>query len=255
MAIVKEIKNSNFGIVKVALSSDDKMLYCLQDLCKLMGLNINNIIALLGNDKIVYLNYVVKNKRTRKAFIDSEGLDFCVRTSEDPKADYIGVWLKKLEKNSTLMFQELLPNDLKDLSVAGRVLDRLAELERLVSVLSFKSEEDAEKIAFVDSLYGTRVPIDLTLVPGRIKFRNIGYKTIVEDLRTAGIFNERNQPNQKYVDEGYFRFITVTTMIGTTEVVMTKILVYNKGIKLIESIIKKRVGNVETRKNTKVLYH
>ena len=60
---------------------------------------------------------------------------------------------------------------------------------------------------------------------------------------------------QKYVDEGYFRFVTVTTMIGTTETVITKILVYNKGIKLIESIIKKRVGNVETRKNTKVLYH
>jgi len=153
------------------------------------------------------------------------------------------------------MFQELLPNDLKDLTVAGRVLDRLSELEKLVSVLSFKAEEDAEKIAFVDSLYGTRVPVDLSLVPGRIKFRNIGYKTIVEDLRTAGIFNERNQPMQKYVDEGYFRFVTVTTMIGTTETIMTKILVYNKGIKLIESIIKKRVGNVETRKNTKVLYH
>ncbi|HOF43180.1 MAG TPA: hypothetical protein PLE44_01120 [Bacilli bacterium] len=153
------------------------------------------------------------------------------------------------------MFQELNPNDLRDLTVAGRVLDRSAELEKLVSVLSFKTEEDAEKIAFVDSLYGTRVPIDLILVPGRIKFRNIGYKTIVEDLRTAGIFNERNQPNQKYVDEGYFRFVTVTTIIGTTEVVKTKILVYNKGIKLIESIIKKRVGNVETRKNTKVLYN
>ncbi len=254
MAIVKEVNHSNFGKVRVALSSDEKMVYCLQDLCKLLGLNMQNVIALLGNDKIIYLEYIVKKNKTKKAFIDREGLKYCVRTSKDPKADYIGIWLEETGKKHFIVFQDLTPKDLKDLATANKVLNRLAELEKLVSVLSFQVDENADKIAFVNSLYGTKVPIDVSLVPKRIKFRNISYSAIMEDLRSAGVFNERNQPVQKYIDEGYFRFVVVKTVVGSTERVMTKTLVYNKGIKLIESIIKKRVGNSERNKVRKGVY-
>lgn len=157
-------------------------------------------------------------------------------------------------KKHFIVFQDLTPKDLRDLATANKVLNRLAELEKLVSVLSFQVDENADKIAFVNSLYGTKVPIDVSLVPKRIKFRNISYSAIMEDLRSAGVFNERNQPVQKYIDEGYFRFVVVKTVVGSTERVMTKTLVYNKGIKLIESIIKKRVGNSERNKVRKGVY-
>lgn len=68
MAIVKEVNHSNFGKVRVALSSDEKMVYCLQDLCKLLGLNMQNVIALLGNDKIIYLEYIVKKNKTKSFY-------------------------------------------------------------------------------------------------------------------------------------------------------------------------------------------
>ena len=100
-----------------------------------------------------------------------------------------------------------------------------------------------KKIIFINSIYGSKVPIDMAQVPGRIKFKNLSQSTILEDLILAGVFDEQNKPAQKYIDEGYFRFVKVTTIIGTSEVVKTKTLVYTKGIKLIESIIKKRVGN------------
>ncbi len=250
MAIVKEVKNSIFGIVRIGLTYEKEMVYCLQDLCKLLGLNMQNMIVSLGNDKVKYLEFTLNKNKTKKAFIDKEGLKFCVWSSKDPKADYIGLWLTDMEENHTTLFMQLKPQDLKDVNIAEQVLKRLNELEKLVSVLKYKVEEDAEKIEFVDSIYGSKVPIDLSLVPRRLKFRNINHNTILEDLRTAGIFNERNQPVQKYIDEGYFRFVSVTTMIGSTERVSTKTLVYNKGLKLIEKIIKKKVGSSEkNRKN------
>ncbi len=249
MTIVRKVKDSVFGTVKVALSAEDKMLYCLQDLCKLMGLNIQNIIALLGNDKVVQLEYIEKKNKTKKSFVDREGLEFCIRSSKDKNADYIGVWLKKVEKEYYTLFQDIKPSELKDTKVAKRVLNRMKELEKIVSVLELKIEEDAEKVTFVNSIYGSKVPIDMAQVPGRIKFRNLAQSTILEDLRAAGVLNERNEPAQKYIDEGYFRFVTVKSMIGTTEMVTTKTLVYTKGIKLIESIIKKRVGNDGRKKS------
>ncbi len=243
MTIVREVKDSVFGTVKVALSAEDRLLYCLQDLCKLMGLNMQNIIVLLGNHKLVHLDVVEKKNKTKKAFVDREGLNFCIRSSRDRNADYIGVWLKKVEKDYSFLFQNIKPKELSDIKVAKRVLNRLSELEKIVSVLELKIEEDAEKITFINSIYGSKVPIDMAQVPGRIKFKNLSQSTILEDLRLAGVFDEQNKPAQKYIDEGYFRFVKVTTIIGTSEVVKTKTLVYTKGIKLIESIIKKRVGN------------
>ena len=84
--------------------------------------------------------------------------------------------------------------------------------------------------------------VDLGLINYKIKYKNMSLANILEYLRADGILDEDNQPLQKYIDEGYFRLVTAITYKGTEEIRLTKVLVYKKGIRLIEKILDKTGG-------------
>ena len=158
------------------------------------------------------------------------------------KSDIIYEWLREIDAKATIIFHEYTVEDLKNEEIAYEVLNRLKELETKVAVYQVKLEEDKEKVDLVDKLYGTKLPIDISIVAQRIKYRNLSLASILEDLRVTGVFNSDNMPNQKYIDSRHFRFVKVTTTINAETVVATKVLVYQKGIRLIEEILRKKAG-------------
>ena len=77
----------------------------------------------------------------------------------------------------------------------------------IIEVQNLENEEHREKAKFYDTLFGKLAPLELSLVPQRIRYKNISLQAILELLRAAGIFNESNEPDQKYIDSLHFRFI------------------------------------------------
>ncbi|MBG0763094.1 phage antirepressor KilAC domain-containing protein [Acholeplasma laidlawii] len=239
---VKEVKKANFGKIKIASTMGKEFLYCLKDICKLFSINLQTARVKIGNKNIYEIPIIKKDSESKTLFTNKIGLTECLTLSQDEKADMIYEWLLDVKEKMSITFNNYTVDDLKNKDTASFILNKLNELSTLVSVQNVKIEENMEKVHLYDGIFGKKGPIDLTLVPTRIKYRNISLLTMLEILRTSGVFNERNLPHQSYIDSLHFRLVTVTTNVKTTEVIATKVLVYKKGITLIEDLIRKKVG-------------
>jgi len=248
MAFIRKLKDVDYGEVRIAITAEDKVLYCLLDLCKLLKLNMHNVIALYGNKEITYLHLEENNKKVKKAFVNENCLRYCVSQSECEKADFIYLWLTVATEKFNAIYKDLKPEDLSDLSLAAKVLNKINELEVRLTIQGMKIEEDKEKVELLNKIFGTTIPICLEIVPMRLKVKNVNLTTVLEILREAEIINEDNVPAQKYIDEGYFRKVKTIVVKKADQNVRTTTLVYEKGIKLIENLLRKRYGNNERPK-------
>lgn len=248
MANLKKVSSAQYGTVEVITTEEKTLLYNFKDICKLFGINYQQARTDINSLGLYEVPVKVDQRKSKKLFIDEANLSVCLRLSTDENADAIYGWLKEIKTKLVTTVGEYTVEDLKDEGVALKVLHRLRELESIVIVQEVKIEEDSMKVKLVDELYGTKVPIDFYLLTMRIKYKGLSIGTILEDLRANGIFNESNLPYQKYIDEKYFRLVTVTTNIKTEEVTVTRVLVYQKGIRLVEDILKKKAGIKNERK-------
>ncbi|HHX70436.1 MAG TPA: hypothetical protein GX708_20580 [Gallicola sp.] len=98
-----------------AQSNNGKILYSLQDVCRLFGINLQKARMEIRNDNIYEISLKKGTSKGKKLFI--------------------------LEK------------DLKNEDTASFILNRLKELETKVSVLKIEQEENMEKIKLSDKLF------------------------------------------------------------------------------------------------------
>lgn len=240
---VKEVKKAHFGKVKIASNDNKEFLFSLIDISRLFNINYNNAITKIGSMNIVGLKTKTKDKKEQSVlFTNTLGLTECLKLSTEEKADIIYEWLINERNMKLITFEDISAEDLKDTERATYILKKIIEYKMIIEVQNLENEEHREKAKFYDTLFGKLAPLELSLVPQRIRYKNISLQAILELLRSAGIFNESNEPDQKYIDSLHFRFIKTKTTIKGTERVMTKILVYKKGLTLIEDLIRKKAG-------------
>lgn len=241
MPKVKIINGADYGNITIT-SKNDEVLYSLKDICKLFGINYQEARVKIKNGNIFEIPVKKNSKVTKKLFITSEYLNVCLILSEDEKADHIYMWLLELKERGLTILNEITIEDLKNNETARLVINRLNQLERHVSVLKTEHDEAIEKIKMVDRLLGPNKSIEFYLVPKRLKYKGLTQLQILEDLRLANIFTDNNIPYQKYIDSLHFRVVKVTTNIKAEEKTLKKVFVYDKGLKLIEEILKKKAG-------------
>lgn len=239
---VKEVKKAHFGKVKIASNDNKEFLFSLIDISRLFNINYNNAVAKIGSMNIVELKTKTKDKKQTSLFTNTSGLTDCLKLSTEEKADIIYEWLINERNMKLITFEDISAEDLKDTERATYILKKIIEYKMIIEVQNLENEEHREKAKFYDTLFGKLAPLELSLVPQRLAFKNISLQAILELLRAAGIFNESNEPDQKYIDSLHFRYIKTKTTIKGTERVMTKILVYKKGLTLIEDLIRKKAG-------------
>lgn len=238
---VKIINGADYGNITIT-SKNGEVLYSLKDLCKLFGINYQQARVQIKNDNIFEILVKKNNKSINKLFITSEYLPVCLSLSEDEKADQMYIWLIELSERGLTILNEITVEDLKDEVKARQVIDRLNTLERNVSVLKTENDEAIEKVKMVNRLLGPGKSIEFYLVPKKLKYKGLTQLQILEDLRLYNIFTETNIPYQKYIDSLHFRVVKVVTNICAEEKVFKKVFVYEKGIKLIEEILRKKAG-------------
>lgn len=242
MARVNEVSSSTYGRIKITTTNDRQILYSLKDICKLFSINYQKVRLELPSNQVKEIEVIKDVRNGKSIFINTEALDTCLKLSEELKADEIYDWLISIKDKVEMIIHSYTIDDLKDDDVAFKVLKRLMELETTVSVLRTRVEDDIPKVEFANNLYGSKVLIDLNQINQKIKFKNMSLSIILEHLRNAGILDSNNQPFQKYIDTKHFRLITVITHVNEEEVKRSKVLVYKKGIRLVEETIKRTAG-------------
>lgn len=242
MVNLKEIISPKHGIMHVVVTDEKEVLYSFHDICKLFNINVHQTRTKLDGNGLIEVPIQVSKRKVKKAYIDQKNLEICLKESNDTNADGVYAWLSEAKNQLLITVGGYNVDDLQNPEVATKVLHRLKELETIVAVQDVKIEEDAIKVRMVDKLYGNKAPIDFSQIESVIKYKGVSQQSILDDLRSSGVFNEQNVPNQKYVDTKHFRLVTITTSFQTAETVITRVLVYQKGIRLIEEMLRKKAG-------------
>lgn len=162
----------------------------------------------------------------------------------------------KLDKNQSLtLVARLMPEFLE------RVIDRWQELEEQVKIPQTYSEalllaseqarqleqqqvqltEQAPKVEFYDAVTQSDDWIDLGQVAKTLNYRNIGRNKLFKFLRENGILqhsgDNRNDPYQRYVNQGYFKIVTTSFKVEEEERSGKKTAVSQRGIEFIKKLL------------------
>ena len=240
---LRKISSPEIGSINIVTTTEKMLLYNLKDISTIFHIKQKEARETISSNHIFEIKIKPENsKESYQTFIDFDGVEKCHDLSEDEDAHVKLEGLRSIKEKMTVAVYGYTIDDLKNEDVRFKLIKRLNELEIANSVYEVKIAEDKPKVNLVDKLYGTNVPLDLSLIITKIKFKNISYEQILEELRIAGIFDNNNRPYQKYIDKKYFRYVTIQTLVKASEITQTRVLFYSKAVKLVEDLIIKKAG-------------
>src|SRR5690554_942124 len=182
---VKEVKKAHFGKVKIASNDNKEFLFSLIDISRLFNINYNNAVAKIGSMNIVELKTKTKDKKQTSLFTNTSGLTDCLKLSTEEKADIIYEWLINERNMKLITFEDISAEDLKDTERATYILKKIIEYKMIIEIQNLENEEHREKAKFYDTLFGKLAPLELSLVPQRIRYKNISLQAILEDRKSV----------------------------------------------------------------------
>jgi len=138
----------------------------------------------------------------------------------------------------------LTPNDLESLEDRERFIEERNLLKSKVEVLQAKERAYEPYVKTIKTIFGARInPVNFVNVSTKLKYiKPPTASAISEILRLAGVFDDSDQPKPHYVKENFFRVIVTSETKLTKVQVVSNVLVMQKGILLIESLIDKKYG-------------
>ncbi len=155
---------------------------------------------------------------------------------------YTQVMKHKFDREHNI--DNLTPNDLESVEDRERFIEERNILKSKVEVLEAKERTYEPYIKTIKTIFGSRIhPVNFVNVSTKLKYaKPPSASAISEILRLAGVFDDTDQPKPHYVKENYFRIIVTTEAKLTKTQVVSNVLVLQKGIQLIESLIDKKYG-------------
>ncbi|HPL55809.1 MAG TPA: hypothetical protein PLH44_04720 [Bacilli bacterium] len=138
----------------------------------------------------------------------------------------------------------LTPNDLESIEDRERFIEERNILLSRVEVLEAKERTYAPYVKTIKTIFGARIsPVNFVNIATKLKYvKPPSASAISEILRLAGVFDDNDQPKPHFVKENYFRIIVTSEARLTKTQVVSNVLVLQKGIQLIESLIDKKYG-------------
>ena len=99
--------------------------------------------------------------------------------------------------------------------------------------------EQKPKVEFFDAVAESKDAIEIASVAKVLDVPGVGRNKLFEFLRNHKVLMRNNQPYQKYVDRGYFRIIEQKYERSNGDTCINiKTLVYQKGVKYIQELLK-----------------
>lgn len=145
--------NQDFGEIRTVTGANGEPLFCLSDVCKTMGLRVNDTAKRLGDDPVT-IGVIDKLGRTQKAyFINEDGLYDVILDSRKPEAKAFRKWLTSevipsIRKQGGYMVAK--PNETPEETMARALLIAQATMEQQKKRIENLEGENAKQRELVN---------------------------------------------------------------------------------------------------------
>lgn len=251
---IKIFQNEKFGQVRVAMTESDEPLFCLSDVCNVIGIsNSRNVKARLDAEDVRQMDTLTEGGNQQATFVTESGLYDVIIRSDSEKAKPFRKWvtnevLPSIRKHGGYIAskQDDTPEEImaRALLVAQETLKR-KEL-RLIEAEQ-KIQKDAPKVLFADAVSTSQRSCLIAELAKILQQNgvNVGQNRLFSWMRENGYLCQKgdyyNQPTQKAMKLGLFELkkTSITKPDGSV-LVTTTTKVSGKGqIYFIEKFLSK----------------
>lgn len=240
---IEIFKNERFGEVRVAGTSDNP-LFCLADVCKILGLRVDAVQSRLTDDPIRIGVTDSIGREQQMNFVNEKNLYKVIMRSDKPQAEPFQDWvcgevLPSIRKHGAYMTNNTLEKALTSPDFLIQLATNLKEEQQKRIKAEQKIQSDAPKVLFADAVSTSRrscliAELAKILQQNGIK---IGQNRLFEWLRKNGYLCQKgqyyNQPSQKSMELGLFEIKQTTinkpdgsVLVSTTTKVTGKGQIY-----------------------------
>lgn len=249
---IQIFQNEQFGKVRIAMNESDEPLFCLADVCNVLGLRQGDVRQRLSDGVVSTQPIIDSLGREQQAnFVNEDGLYDAILDSRKPEAKQFRKWvtsevLPSIRKHGAYMTQETLEKALTSPDFLIQLATNLKEeqqkrieAEKKAEVAEKQIEQDAPKVLFANAV-ATSQRSCLVAELAKILQQNgvnIGQNRLFAWMRENGYLCSKgqyyNQPTQKAMDLGLFELKQTTInkpdgsiLVSTTTKVTGKGQVY-----------------------------
>lgn len=249
---VKIFENADFGRVRT-IEEGDKILFCGSDVAKSLGYS-NTADAISRHCRCIVKHDIPhpqsENKSMEVSFISEGDVYRLITHSKLPSAEKFEKWvfdeiLPTIRKHGAYMTDETLEKALLSPEFLIRLAQELQKEKEMRIAAENKIKADEPKVAFADRVADTSNVIDIGLLSKLAKDEHIDigrnrlFAWLRENEYLQNSDSHKNEPYQKYVNQGIFEVKEYTYSTPYGEKSNTKTYVTGKGqIYLIEKLRK-----------------
>ena len=214
MSEIKVFENSEFGKVRVSIV-DGEPMFCLSDLCKILGLHPGATKNRLDEKGVSLINTLTNGGMQQIVYVNEKNLYKAIMRSDKPNAEPFQDWvcgevLPSIRKHGAYMTPETIEKTLTSPDFIIQLATQLKNEQEKRKKAEEKIEFDKPKVLFSEAVEASKKSI-LIRELAKIITQNgyqIGEKQLYERLRKSGylcsVGESRNQPSQTYVNMGLF---------------------------------------------------
>ena len=277
---IKIFENKQFGQIRTT-GTPDEPLFCAADVCKALGYT-NGRKAVDDHvdtpDVTKRYVWVVTGKKTdgtdavrqsEATFITESGLYALIFGSKLESAREFKRWvtsevLPSIRKHGGYI--ATTPDDTPELIMARALKiadatikkreqelavarEQLSIAEHTVEKQNQQLTEQKPKVEFYDAAMNTKDAKSLQVVAKTIGIPNVGRTIVFRILREKKILDSKNQPNQQYVNDGYFKLIQVVKPCRDRTRLFTQTVVFPRGIEFVRNVVLRYIAEQRNRDN------
>lgn len=213
---IQIFQNEQFGKVRIAMNESDEPLFCLADVCSVIGIaNARNVKSRLDLEDVRQMDTLTEGGKQQVTFITESGLYDVIIRSDSEKAKPFRKWvtsevLPSIRKHGAYMTNETLEKALASPDFLIQLATNLKEEKQKRIEAEQKIQKDAPKVLFADAV-STSQRSCLVAELAKILQQNgvnIGQNRLFTWMRENGYLcqkgNYYNQPTQKSMELGLF---------------------------------------------------
>lgn len=123
------------------------------------------------------------------------------------------------------------------LALAAQQAEQIEQQQKQLAAQNQQLTEQKPKVEFYDAAMNAKDAKTLQEVAKTIDIPNVGRTIVFRILREKKILDSKNQPNQKYVNDGYFKLIQVVKPIKGRTRLFTQTVVFPTGIEFVRNTV------------------
>lgn len=233
---IQIFQNEQFGKVRIAMSESNEPLFCLADVCGVIGIaNARNVRSRLEEDDVRQMDTIDSLGRNQQVtFITESGLYDVIIRSDSEKAKPFRKWvtsevLPSIRKHGAYMTSDTLEKALTSPDFLIQLAINLKEEKQKRIEAEQKIQKDAPKVLFADAVSTSHRSCLIAELAKILQQNgvNIGQNRLFSWMRENGYLCQKgdyyNQPTQKAMKLGLFELkkTTITKPDGSVLVTTT----------------------------------